>query len=120
MASEREKIIAAARDHAAQLVRMAIKKKVKESAAEDFITRGFHAFDPERPFDAYAAQDWTAGQQRTADHLFEPQARPEPGASAAPGAHRPKVDYAKITSPTDRLTAWRTAQAARTQQGEHP
>ena len=49
MASERERIIAAARDHAAQLARVAVQTRVKPSAIPDFIRRGFEAFEHE-PF----------------------------------------------------------------------
>ena len=84
MASEREKIIAAARDHAAQLARVAGQTRVKPTAIPDFIRRGFEAFEHE-PFTDQAAQAWVKDQQMHAWYLFDTPERRAPG-PVAPGS----------------------------------
>lgn len=118
MASEREKIIAQARDHATALALVAVRTRVKAEAIPDFMRRGFEAYEGE-PFTEQAALAWGKSQQTYASHLFEAPAlqAPETPAQQAGSSSR---DYDAIPRPEDRLTAWRADEQAKAQAGSQP
>ena len=96
MASERDKIIAEVQAKAITLARILLQTRVRESAVEDFMRRGFTTFADE-PLDGISGRQWTDTLARSASHLFESQ-------GAQPGGTRLPVGVSSLATERPRLT----------------
>ena len=118
MATERDKIIADVQAKAITLARILLQTRVRESAVEDFMRRGFTTFADE-PLDAISGRQWMGTLARSASHLFESQGAQQ-GSPALRGNTTPVSSEGPITltpeemqlRPMDRLTRYREKEAA--------